>query len=283
MHHGISPVLVELAKQQKDPTAGNPYHVQFESRYLRYGLFGWPEWVGRRFGFKELRPIDDPILIQKVISSICPDNGQQHVIIDGVSFPAGDDTSKTQLRVKRQIEWQTMSPAEISMSPTALEHPLNLDKFYNSYSPFADIRFVVLHRPHIETVASHPGFDSGPLVHSNVIQGFLLILSRFLDSHRRDAITGERIWSVFRTERLAVRFYGPPDKRENHASAFAARREITRDMADLLGWPQTECQHCFVTWEDSKKDYNAMFTAHEIGVLEQHAADVKAIWPPVNS
>jgi hypothetical protein len=233
MHHGISPVLVELTKQQRYPT-GKPYDVQFESRYLRYGLFGWPEWVGRKFGYNEDLEIDDPILVQRVISTICPNDGKQHVILDGASFPSGDDTSKIQLKVKRQRDWQTMSPEEISMSPTALEHPMNLERFYNAYSPYANVSLVVLHRPHVETIASHASFDGGPTVHSNVIQGFLLILSRFLDKHRRDTISGEKIWSVFCMEKLSVCYYGPRDKRENHRRAFLERTQLVHDVATFL-------------------------------------------------
>ena len=104
MHHGISPVIIELAKQQSDPKSGSPHHVQFESRHLRYGLFGWPEWVGREFNFDKVPAIDDPILVRKVIDVICPDNGQHHVVIEGTSFPAGDDSSRTHLRVRRSVE-----------------------------------------------------------------------------------------------------------------------------------------------------------------------------------
>jgi hypothetical protein len=286
MHHGISPVLHELAKHQKDPATGKPYFdVGVENRYLRYGLFGSPGWAGRKMniGFNEDVEIDDPKLVQKVISKVCPKNGKRHVLIDGASFPSGDNTKKTQLRVKRQNDWQTMTPEEISMSPTALEHPMNLEKFYNAYSPYANIKFVVLHRPHIETIASHADFDGGPIVHSNVIQGFLLILSRFLDSHRLDTISGEKLWSVFRVERLAVRYYGPRDKRENHGSAFLGRHQLIYDLATFLGWPVKKCQYCFATWKDSSKDYTAMFSPEELALLEQHAADVQTIWPPRES
>jgi hypothetical protein len=277
MHHGISPVLIELAKQQQD------YHVQFESRYLRYGLFGWPDWVGREFNYNDIPAIDDPILIQKVISQMCPNNGQTHVIIEGVSFPAGDDSDNTKLRVKRQRDWQRMSVEELSMSPTALKHPINLETFYEAYHPYATIKFIVLHRPHIETVGSHSDFDSSPIIHSKIIQGFLIILRNFLENHRNDAISGEKLWSVVRTERLAVRFYGPRNKRESHKSAFEARHQIVHDIATFLGWPQKECQQCFNTWQDSNKDYAQVFSPEEMNVLREHAKNVQSIWPPSES
>ena len=279
MHHGISPVLVQLANQQIDPLTGSRYHVQFESKFLRYGLFGWPGWVGKKFNYKELPQMNDHILVQKVLSAICPNNGKTHVIIEGASFPSGDDTGKTKLRVKRHKEWQNMSPEEISVSPAALNHPLNLEQFYNAYSSHAEIKFIVLHRPHLEVVGSHPDFDSGPIAHSRVLQGFLLILKRFLESHRHD-VSGERLWSVFHVERLSARFYGPINNRMNHKSAFDARRQLIRDMAIFLGWPQTECEHCFNTWKDSTKDYEKMFPADELQELQRHAADVQTIWPP---
>jgi hypothetical protein len=209
MHHGISPVIIELAKQQSDPKSGSPHHVQFESRHLRYGLFGWPEWVGREFNFDKVPAIDDPILVRKVIDVICPDNGQHHVVIEGTSFPAGDDSSRTHLRVRRSVEWQKLSPEEIAVSRTALSHPINLDKFYDAYHRSAEIKFIVLHRPYLETIGSHPDYDSGPITHSNIIQGFLIIPSRFLNAHRYDKLNGEKVWSIFFMEELSAHFYGP--------------------------------------------------------------------------
>ncbi|KAL3805396.1 hypothetical protein HJC23_009103 [Cyclotella cryptica] len=282
MHHGISPVIIELAKQQSDPKSGN-YHVQFESRHLRYGLFGWPQWVGREFNFDNVPAMDDPILVQKTISAICPDNGHHHVVIEGASFPAGDDRVNTHLRVRRSIDWQNMSPEEIAVSQTALNHPINLDKFYDAYHAYAEIKFIVLHRPYLETIASHPDHDSGPITHSNIIQGFLILLSRFLDRHRYDKLNGEKVWTILFTEELAVQFYGPRSNRENWKRALEARRDMLRELAFFLGWPQPECKHCFVTWQDSRKAYEEAFSRKELNILRQHMKSLEGVWPPVES
>lgn len=281
MHHGISPVIIELAKQQSDTRSGSPHHVQFESKHLRYGLFGWPEKVGREFNFDKVPAIDDPILVQKVIDVICPDNGHHHVIIEGTSFPAGDDSPRTHLRVRRSVEWQKLSPEEIAVSRTALSHPINLDKFYDAYYRYAELKFVVLYRPYLETIGSHPDYDSSPITHSNIIRGFLIILSRFLNAHRYDKLNGEKVWSIFFMEELSVNFYGPRSNRENWKRALEARQDMLREMSLFLGWPQSECKHCFVTWRDSLKDHEKSFSPKELNILRQHMQSLEGIWPPV--
>lgn len=279
MHHGMSPVLHELARRQIDQT-GTPYHVQFESRYLRYGLFGYPAWVGNEFKYNNLPAMNDQELVQRVISAICPNNGQHHVIIEGVSFPAGDDTSR--LRVKRDKNWQKQSPQEISVTNSARNHPLNLDEFYAAYSPYAEIKFIVLNRPYLETIASHPDFDSGPITHSNVIQGFLIILGKFLEGHRHDN-SGEKIWLMINMETLAVLYYGPRSQRENHKLALEAKRDMVQKIATFLRWPQTECRDCFLNWKDSTKDHTQIFSPDEISLLRQHEQRLEGVWPPVES
>ncbi|KAL7480251.1 hypothetical protein ACHAW6_005947 [Cyclotella cf. meneghiniana] len=65
MHHGILPIVESLAARQIDPLTSTPYNVHSRSKALRYGLFAS---TGRRFGFHEPPPMDDPRLVKKVVS-----------------------------------------------------------------------------------------------------------------------------------------------------------------------------------------------------------------------
>jgi hypothetical protein len=87
MHHGMSPVLCELAHRQIEPQTGTPYHVQFETRYLRYGLFGYPAWVGNEFKYNNLSVMKDQELVHRVISAICPNNGKHPCYNRRCEFP----------------------------------------------------------------------------------------------------------------------------------------------------------------------------------------------------
>ena len=186
MHHGFSPILESLAHHQVDPNTGMPYDVRFQDRTLRSALFG----------FRESRSVDDPTLVTEVLKHVCPNDGKKHVIIEDSSFPCGMEDDPRSYRVHRQPEWKTSSMEQIANSEMALNHPTNLYSFYNAYSPYADIKFVVLHRPFLETIASHHDWDDSLVMHSNVIRGFMLLLSRFLDVHPIDTTTGKQLWTL---------------------------------------------------------------------------------------
>jgi hypothetical protein len=83
---------------------------------------------------------------------------------------------------------------------------VNLYKFVELYGRHADVKFVVLQRPFLETVASHQDWDENVLRHSNLIRGFMLILRRFLDEHHFD-IVGKQMWIIVCVERLTSQFY----------------------------------------------------------------------------
>lgn len=116
MHHGVEPIIATLAANQVDPETGKSYAVHSKSKDLRYGLFA-P--TGSRLGFDEPPPMDDPELVKKVISSICPNDGRKHIIIEAASFPCGG-----KFRVSRgsgSHAWRQMSPEAIANSEMALE------------------------------------------------------------------------------------------------------------------------------------------------------------------
>jgi hypothetical protein len=273
-HHGFAPILEYLANNQRDE-AGAPYDVVMSSRALKFGLFGWYKAHGNRLGFSETPPIDDPELVRRVIADICPPDGRKHVIVEDNSFPCGQEDDRRSYRVHRQHDWLTMTPEEIANSETGKNQPTDLYRFYKAYKPYAEVKFLVLHRPYLETIASHVGWDTGPVVHSNIIRGFMIILRRFLDAHMIDPKSGEQLWLLICVEKHFAKYY-----QYNDAMVAEGRRKMLHDVATFLRWPVTECPHCFDSWHESTKDYEATLGRENLQTLGEHMKAMEGIWPP---
>lgn len=273
-HHGFAPILEYLANSQVD-SAGVPYDVMMSSRALKFGLFGWYKAHGMRLGFQDTPPLDDPELVRRVIRDICPPDGRKHVIVEDNSFPCGQEDDRRSYRVHRQHEWLHMSPEEIANSESGKNQPTNLNAFYRAYSPYADVKFLVLHRPYLEVIASHAEWDQGPIIHSNIIRGFMIILRRFLDSHMIDPKTGKQLWHLICVEKHFAKFYN-----FNDMAVIEARKKMLYNVANFLNWPVKECPHCFDSWHESTKDYAATLGPDNLRVLEEHIKSIEGTWPP---
>lgn len=275
-HHGFLPIIENLAKSQIDPTTNTPYVVDPEPRALKAGLFGW-YYKSRikKWGFQRTTSMDDPNFVQKVVSESCPPNdGKKHVLIEWASFPSGQQDDKRSYRVRRQHDWLSMTPEEIANTDEALAHPLALNAFYKAYSPYVDIKFVVLHRPFLETIASHHDWDGGAPTHSNIIRGFMLVVRRFLDMHVYDLVTGRKLWNLVCVERIMAKNY------ENAHDVNVARANVLANLADFLGWPNGECDHCFDTWHESTKDPVKVLGEENVKVMKGHMKWLEGVWPP---
>lgn len=273
-HHGFAPILEYLAKSQID-SAGIPYDVVMSSPALKFGLFGWYKSHGNRLGFSETPPIDDPELVRKVIADICPLDGRKHIIVEDNSFPCGQEDDLRSYRVHRDHNWLSMSPEEIANSETGKNQPTNLYDFYKAYNTYADVKFLVLHRPYLETIASHASWDEGPIIHSNIIRGFMIMLRRFLDSHVIDPKTGNQLWLLICVEKHFAKFYNYDD-----SAVLEGRRKMISDVAQFLSWPITECNHCFDSWHESTKDYAVTLGQKNLQILSEHMKSLDGIWPP---
>lgn len=196
---------------------------------------------------------------------------KKHIIIEGNSFPSGT-------KMKRRQDWLDMTPEQIAQDSVALSHPTNLYQFYEAYSEYVDIKFIVLHRPYLETIASHLNFDKGPEGHSNVISGFLVLLSRFLMGHLNTAPTpdGDKaaigpLWTIVCAEQLSSR----------QPEYLVARNNVLVHLANFLGWPQRSCPRCFDSWKESTKASPQDRMGKETTqLLLDHAKAMEGIWPP---
>ncbi|KAL7554328.1 hypothetical protein ACHAWF_017768 [Thalassiosira exigua] len=193
VHHGVTPIVEKLARLQVDPATGSPFEISYINGRLRGALFGF---------HKDSRAMDHPKLIRNTLKNICPVDGKKHVIIEDASFPSGTHDDPRSYRIHRQGWWAQASMEDVSVSNTAMNHPTNLYSFVKQYAPHVEIKFIVLHRSYIETVASHPDFDGTVEQHSNVIGAYMLLLRRFLDEHRRDKYSDEKLWTLVCTEQI---------------------------------------------------------------------------------
>lgn len=274
-HHGFIPIIEALAKNQKDPETGLEYHVDTEPSALKAGLFGW--FGGKhikKWGFKTTPEVDDPAFVQRVVKESCPDDGKKHVMIEWASFPSGHEDDPRSYRVHRQHEWLSMSPEEIANTDEALEHPTNMNAFYQAYSPYVDIKFVVLHRPFLETIASHRDWDGGPEIHSNVIRGFMLMLRRFLDTHLFDLVSGTRLWSLVCVESIMAKNY------DTEHDVKVARRHTMAYLTEFLGWHDGDCSQCFDYWRESTKDPEEYLGPENVAIMRDHMTFLEGVWPP---
>lgn len=274
-HHGFIPILENLARNQVDHATNTPYHVDTDPRALKAGLFGWfYRSKIERWGFKITPEVDDPEFVQHVVRDSCPDDGAKHVLVEWASFPSGHEDDPRSYRVHRSHEWLQMTPEEVANSDEALSHPTSMNAFYQAYSPYVDIKFVVLHRPFLETIASHRDWDGGPEVHSNIIRGFMLMLRRFLDTHLFDLVTGSRLWRLVCVERIMAKNY------DSEHDVKAARKRVLGSMTEFLGWPNGDCPHCFDDWRESTKDPLAVLGEESVPMLREHMTWLEGVWPP---
>ena len=281
IHHGIVPIVKAFAERQVDPNTGARYDVVKGHELLRSAMFESTTTTGGVGDDDGKLSMYDPSSVQAILRELCPaytsaDRARRHVIIEGNSFPSG--RSNERYRVKRQSDWSYMTPEEISITDTALNHPTNLYDFYSAFGPHVDVRFVVLHRPYMETIASHPKFDGGPRRHSAVIGGFILLLSRFLRGHMYSTSLGGTVplWTIVCTDRLSSRNFS------TEYELSESRAKVLGYMATFLDWPVRTCPECFDDWIESEKRSSPResFGDEAYDEILGHAGRLASIWPP---
>ena len=270
IHHGFTPILQALAEQQVD-NKGEPYIVEYANGRLRKALFGL---------HGETRSLDDETMIRHLFRKICPNDDRKRVFIEDISFPAGHVDETRSYRVKRQPSWAKMRDIrDIAQDRQAINHPTNLYKFVQSYSEYSDIKFVLIHRSFVETIASHTEFDGNVQYHANVIKGFILLISRFLKRTPVD-LEGKPLWTLVCMERLMKKYYNGDDERRN-----ISRQRILNYLNLFLGWgARSTCQGCWDSWKDSSKQHEDILGEARVDILHDHMKDLKqrthGQWPP---
>jgi len=259
IHHGFAPILHKMAVLQ----------VGRET-----ALSNVEDKANRQFAtFKRAifsangRPTNEEVA--NTMGKLCPNDGRKHIYLDGKSWPSGLGN--------RDPKWKDMTPLEISVTETARNEPMNLYDVVDAYSPYADIKFVVLHRPYLATVASHKKWDGGAMGHSNVLRGHMLLLREFLDTHMYDRASGARLWTVLCTEQIMSKNY------ETEEEAAEARGLAIRHLAYFLGWKNAlDCPDCFDGWRESTKDPLKALGTNTVQALFDHMKSLVGVWPPID-
>ncbi len=132
VHHGVTPILRSLASHVVDDRIedggggkGRKFEVTYADRRLRSALFGFN---------RNTRSMDHPGMVRHTMRQLCPNDGARHVILEDLSFPSGESNDARTYRIHRQKWWYQSTMEQIAMSETALNHPMNLDVFYEAYS-----------------------------------------------------------------------------------------------------------------------------------------------------
>mmetsp|Transcript_5568 Transcript_5568/g.11744 ORF Transcript_5568/g.11744 Transcript_5568/m.11744 type:complete len:464 (-) Transcript_5568:107-1498(-) len=282
IHHGFTPILEALAKSQVDPNTGKAYQVTYAPKVLRSALFGL---------YQEKRDMDDPTLIAKVFRELCPetDDGKtKRIIIEDSSFPSGAMDDPRSYRIRRQASWMTSTMEEVANDELAINHPVNLKKFYELYSQHANVQFILLNRPFLETMASHAN-DWGEEVagRSNMIRGFMLILKRFLDHLRQEEESSNSGGMRGGNKKKALSTIVCADKimsknYESDYEATMARQHILDYLTKFLGWPSSRCPECYNTWKESKKDPAKVLGEKNLGLMLNDMKELEGMWPPLD-
>jgi len=281
IHHGFTPILEKLAKSQQDPTTGKAYEVTYAPKVLRSALFGL---------YQEKRDMDDPTLIAKVFRELCPetDGKTKRVIIEDSSFPSGAMDDPRSYRIRRQASWMTSTMEEVANDEFAINHPVNLRKFYEVYSQHANIQFILLNRPFVETMASHAN-DWGEEVvgRSNMIRGFMLILRRFLEQLRQEEEnnTSGGTRGSRKKKELSTIVCADKIMSKNYESMYEttmARQHVLDYLTEFLGWPSSRCPECYNTWKESKKDPAEVLGEKNLGLMLNDMKELKGMWPPLD-
>ena len=293
-HHGFEPIIKRLASIQVDPTSRLPYDLVMNDlaakQDIQFALYGEQHFnsTSRSYrrhymGFNNLQEegeytktpaLDDPQLLERLFNRYCPLDGKKHVIIEWHSFPSGLSNQTRPFRVKRESAWDDMTSEQIAQTESAQKHPLNLSLFYETYSAYSDIKFIVLHRPYLETIASHIDWFTSITSHSQVTRGFIYILQRFLDKYSFDEMTGEKLWHLVCIQHIFSKFH-----EHDAAKVDKARKNLIEELATFLNWPVKECTDCYNSWHESKKD-PLVILGDYFDTVNEHANSLKGIWPP---
>jgi uncharacterized protein YsxB (DUF464 family)/tetrahydromethanopterin S-methyltransferase subunit F len=288
----IGPVIESLALNQIDPETGLKYYVDVVEQ-LSYNPLDWIHGGARReWGFDNMTNIHDPI---SVVKESCPNDGLRHVYIKWTSFPQVHDGLIQAYRNLRAPFLKLTNTREIENTNTALHYTTDMSQFIKAYSPYVDIKFIVLHRPLLEIVASFGDWDGGPTMYkladdekirvetppnrmkmieySDIVGGFILMLRNFLDQSVNTAI-GRSSWSLVCIQRLlAKNYYYSKD-------LLKARRNVMMQLTTFLGWPLSDCPHCFDGWTKSSNDPLEGLEEEDVAMLVENMKYLDMSWPP---
>ena len=232
-HHGVSDVLLQtLASEQSGIS------LKFRDRDFR----------------RIMTARDSAEIAQKMIE-ICQPT-KRTAIVEDTSFPTG-------------LEYRKIYAGRPAMDVAAIldikPHPLDLEALVDTFSPHADIKFVILHRPFFNVAVSHSEYniDGGIVGHGEVMSGYMRYLGKLF---KPDKLGGKVDWMLLCTDRLRT----------------IERDAVVGELADFLGWTKRQCDHCFDKWISSRKSPSEVAGEDVMAKLEEQKVELDntGLWPP---
>lgn len=255
MHHGATDVIKQFAERQVD-SKGENYSVYSRSTLFRKGI----QWYTKRRGKTVSKDVSEDVR-RNVTDQLCPPDGRCHVIIEDKSFPSG---------VFDMGGFETASDITSSLKETP--QPVNLTAFALNFASYADVRFIVLERPYINTVTSHSDWHGGPDGHSMVVLGFLKYFAELFGGRRT---VGGAPWTVLCVDQ----FRASRNKNDRNATT-TPRDRVLAHLSHFLQWHHPDCPNCFEHWRDSKKDPEEVVGKDNYKMLLDKREELRGIWPP---
>ena len=232
-HHGVSDVLLQtLASEQSGIS------LKFRDR-----------------DFRRIMTARDSSEIAPKIQEICQPT-KRTAIVEDTSFPTG-------------LEYRKIYAGRPAMDVAAIleikPHPLDLETLVDTFSPHADIKFIILHRTFFSVAVSHSEYkvDGGIIGHGEVMSGHMRYLGKLF---KPDKLGGKVDWMLLCTDRLRT----------------IQRDAVVGELADFLGWTKRQCDHCFDMWIDSRKVPSDVAGEDVMAKLEEQKAELEStgLWPP---
>ena len=232
-HHGVSDVLLQtLASEQSGIS------LKFRDRDFR----------------RIMTARDSAEIAQKMIE-ICQPT-KRTVIVEDTSFLTG-------------LEYRKIYAGRPAMDVAAIleikPHPLDLETLVDTFSPHADIKFIILHRTFFSVAVSHSEYkvDGGIIGHGEVMSGHMRYLSKLF---KPDKLGGKVDWMLLCTDRLRT----------------IERDAVVGELADFLGWTKRQCDHCFDKWISSRKSPSEVAGEDVMAKLEEQKVELDntGLWPP---
>ncbi len=268
----VTTVLDTLARQQRDRETNKPHRVLLRPKILRKVLTE-QSTEGETTDISSFR---DKSMIRQTVDRLCPDDGKTHVIIEDLDIMYRWIDREHRFRIRDKKKLSTMSMHELVESQDAMSYHHNLELFLEAYNPFAEIQFVALHRPFLDSLASHQNWYQDINLHSNLIGGFMIAVNNFLDSHTYDEVTGRRLWTLICLERLTSKHYNGNDEELN-----LAREDFLRHVVEFLSWDQSECKNCWSSWKEENEHYfdQNSVESNWMEILEGRREELATKWP----
>ena len=108
---------------------------------------------------------------------------------------------------------------------------------------------------------------------SDIVGGFMLMLRNFLDQSVNVAI-GQSSWILVCVQRLLSKNY------YYRKDLLKARRNVMMQLTTFLGWPLSDCPHCFDGWTESSNDPLEGLEEEDLAMLVENMKYLEMAWPP---